>query len=613
MCAQAPHTPQALNRQLLGLKKHAMSFRVLQKATREKERKVMAAVYWWWRAARDVTDYLDGCYLANNISYNKTQTINFRPLLRLVSDNEMEEHDLHDWSKALRAIHADVDASPKHYAHNPIANIASFVKLKGGKQALARAGKSDDEDEGELDTNVTHFYTLNEAEFLPTLQQESKEYYSNPHANQKNINLAPLNSTRDGYSLVLVQQNDKGAHVIGSSNDAAQIDALLTKKYREDLTAVPLPLRCVLEPLHIANVPHVLATSVDKFIEYSNLKDKINSRKNELAHKRLIYRADTREFIVSCLQTAASVVIRAKPHKPVLVRKVGDVFLDTSVRKSIETRLLHQSMFNLFSVSDNAKFQVLSSQALRSHTLILSTKVEISDSDGVSAEQIKFHTTNLTHPSISFMPFYAKFGEARWQVINKEKEFTPQWTARLELNWLKGAVNAFVDEWLAEYGRKSNRAVNKTMSLTLTAPKMVLGYEFTDKKGFDNKKALTFDRGAAKGKARLSVRASDFAFALKQIADLEVTGKVTLQANANAVALSFATEASAYECWIPSCNTKGVRSSKHFTAYKPTQSADSKWFELMDKGADNEPEMAQDESKKLTKRIKQLRDRAKRK
>jgi len=570
-----PANKSDLDTELEHLRLDAANLNVLRKITRAQERRVMGDVFVWWQRARELDGYLEQCYASNDIAFNKTQAeVNFRPLLRLVTQNQISNNDLETWAKVMPKVLEDVAKSPKHYATNPAEKIAHFVEQKGGKRALAgyytsKTAINVTTDDAEIEPEL--LFTLEEAEFLHTLRSESQKHYAS------SVPLAPsaiptVKTTADGYSILLVKQSSGGTQLIGSVDNQRWVDDLMINTYRNDFEAMPVTMRSVLEIIHILNVPKSIASSADKFIEYSNLKDAWNVGKKELAVKRLIYRPATGDFLLSCQQVPSAVVVHAKPHANLMQRDVGDTFLSNSVRKSIETRLLHQSMFNLFEPSEADQYRVTSVPGVSAHSIRLSTKLEIADSADVKAASIVQRTENLNHPPISFIPFYEMFGEPRWQVDCKPADFTPAWAATLDLNWLRLASNDFFDQWIAEYGVKAKRAINNVLEFRARASELVLGFEYEKTLGFDSSKTLTLPSGKAAGSVEVNVRSMDFAFVLRQIADLNVTGALDIQADKHSVVLTFSTSANSYQCWIPACDLAGSRSTKHFTIYKPAQS-----------------------------------------
>ena len=594
---------KTLDAQLVQLVSDMGHFDVLQKLTNEQERLVMANVYMWWRDARQVDGYLDECYKQHNITHNKTRDgLNFNPLLKLCTSGNISSNDLTTWSKALKVLHKDFEAHPKHYAHDPIGSLCHFIKQKGGKTGLAgyHFESSDDEDLAIADVGL---YTLHETEFLPALQQAARTHFdAKPQAS---IALPALQTTADGYSVVIVKKQGNGYALVGTANDTKLINTALVATYQSDFEALPLTMRVVLEPLHILNVPKTLASSTDKLIETSNLIDAWDpKRRKEKAYKRLTYVADQQLFLLSNMQVDAGVVVKAKPKSEVITRKHGDLHLSNSTRQSIEVRLLHQGAFNLFKPSAEQKFKNVPAGFLAGCYVDLETKLDIESADGVTAADIKQHTTNLHHPPLSFMPFYKAFGDSRVQVINKTKRIKPAWHATVDLNWLRFAGAEFFDKWIVEYGKKSTRPVNKTLGLALASNAITIAYEFDDELGFDSVKQIALPSKSAKGAVELLMRSADFAFVVRQIADLNVLGDIELLADSDALVLKFETTASSYECWIPACDEKGERSSKHFNAYEVVQ---SDTFKMHIDPEDDVPEPTAEEMELLRANIERIK------
>jgi hypothetical protein len=599
-------TASALDVELEHLRIDVANLDVLRKMTRAQERRVMGEVFVWWQKARSIDGYLEQQYEANNITFNQTRSeVNFRPLLRLVTNNNISDNDLDTWAMVFPKVLEDVNKSPKHYADEPAEKIANFVNQKGGKRALAgyyTSNKAVNEAEPNAEMEPDSLFTIDESEFNHLLKIESENYYASLQS-QINISIPTVKTTEAGYSLVLVKQDGSKSNLIGSIDHAKIIAELIINTYRNDFEALPLTIRSILETLHILNVPKSLADSADKFIEYSNLKDTWNEGKKELAVKRLIYRPANKDFLLSCQQVPCSVVLVAKPKMPLIDREYGDTFLSIGTRKSIETRLLHQATFNLFTTDNKDHFRTTPSSGLSANSINLRTKLLIDDTDKVKAVKVIQRTINLNHPPISFIPFYLMFGEPRWQVINKPADFEPTWRSKLDLNWLRGASNQFLSPWITEYGKKAKRNVNALLNFSANDQTISIGFEYKEGIGFDSHFSIALPLSSSTGKVRLVVKSYDLAFVLRQIADLNVLGSIFIEADEFAVVLKFETTANNYECWIPACDLNGKRITKHFTVYEPTTSRDPE----VTYDPESEYEMTEGEFKQLSAKLKRLR------
>jgi hypothetical protein len=600
------HTQPNLDAQLATLQIDTANWNVLRKLSWDTERRIIAEVYVWWRSAVAIDGYLERCYEKNDITHNKKKDgVNFRPLLKLVTESQMDSNDLFFWSQALLKIHSEVESDAQHFEASPVESIEHYIETKGGKTGLAgyHKKKAPEPDEDEIELSEFKLFELSESEFLPVLQKEARAYYSSkPH--QAPIALPALHITDEGYSVVVVRKEGNGIVLVGTTNDPNLIDTALVKTYRNDFEALPLTLRSILEPLHILNVPRTLASSFEKYIENSDVRDTWdrNGRK-EKSYRRLIYRPATSDFLLSHMSVSVGSAVIAKPKTGLIERDKGDIFLPSSTRQSVEVRLLHQGLFNLFVPSSDDQYITVPPGHVASNFVSLETKVPVDDSNGVIANQIKRLTGNLKHPPLSFIPFYELFGKPRWQVAPNNDSFAPVWTAELSLDWLRDAATNFLDAWLKEYGNKAKREINRTLNIGLSDWQVCIGYEFDVATGYTLAQTLPLRDKASGSDIAVQVRSTDFAFALRQIADLNVQSAIKIQATKSAVVLYFETTASQYECWIPGCEDNGERDATHFTPYHPVQSAG-----LDFEPDDLEPEMTEKEKATLEANIKRLQN-----
>jgi len=561
-----PLTPAEL---LSAFQSRYESINAFKRQTRAEEAELWAEVYVWWESVRDLPDFLAQAYQQNSIAnYNKA-AINFRPLLRLVSKNEITESNLNLWVAALRTVHDDVQANPLHYRHDPVGAIKHFVLTHGGKTGLRNARMVDELDADDAPAESLLF-TLDDSAFLPTYQASLAAHY--PQVVSPILqNYLPLKLTQDGYSVVLVKKEAQGVVILGSSHDAGVVRNVALNHYRDDLEAAPITVRSVLEPLQILNVPRTIAQSATKFLEKSKVDDPWSDKGKEPSHKRLIYRPATQDFLLSQTQVNASVVLIAKPKSLLIQRTEGDIFLRTSTRQSIETRLLHGRAFNLFSTPDPDSFRTLPEGLLAANTVKLDNKLSINDERGISGALVEQHITNFSHPSLSFIPFYVSFGQPRWQVDAHPAAFHSDWQGEFDLAWLRDLDRQFLAPWIKEYGAKSTREDNKIFNLKFLDDRLTIGYEFS--KGlFDAHKALTLPTGS--GDVELLVKTQDFAFVLAQMAELPIRHPIKFKVGADALVLRFETAVSGYECWIPGATERGTRIANCFKVYDPMQTED---------------------------------------
>jgi hypothetical protein len=309
---------------------------------------------------------------------------------------------------------------------------------------------------------------------------------------------------------------------------------------------------------------------------------------------------------LSYRQVASSVVLIIKPISEIIDRKYGDVFLPITTRQSIETKLLHQRLFNLFYPNIEHKFNTSGENGFASHYLNLHTKVDIEDELDLSSSTVIRHVNNLNHSPFNFIPFYEMFGKPRWQTINKNESFEERWSALINFNELRNICNHFIENWIFEYGRKATRDLNKTLKLNFDVNEFEIEFEFDNGIGFDNKRLILLNSIRSSGKTSLIVNSVDFLFTLRQIADLGVTSNIDIKADGYVIVFKFSTGVNDYELWIPASDSSGKRLTKHFTSYKPEQSSDP--IELLEPD-DLVPEPSEDQMKIIEENIKRIKSR----
>lgn len=564
-----------LDQQLVELTKQTRQVLVMLQQANIENYKNLANIYLWWREVHKLKGYLEAKYAERAIESNNIQgKINFRPLLQLVTNGDIEKRRLNDWHKALNAIHVEFEGDKKAYANKKaVAGIVGFIQRENGITGLTGYYKNKGDDEAELvddsvDAAQLRYWVkeIDETEFTDTFVMEAKAFCES-HTSKVPATFAKLPTTQDGYSLVLVKKDGATCNVFGAVTDDKVINDMLTAVYRKDFSASPLPLRSVLEPLHLLNVPHVVAQNVDLYIENSKVDNAWLDDKKISADKRMTYKAKQKELLLSNVCVDAGVVVRAKPFSKLFDGVIGDLCLNRTLRRSIEVRLLHKAMFNMFSTNSSTTFVKNPVGHLYPFQLQLQNKMHITDEHGVAAAEVIAHTSNYQHPPISWQPFYKGYTPLHWQVDIADEKFVGLWHGGISMEMLRNLANDFWDKWLPEYAKKHKRDENKTIKLNFFKKSMMLAYELGAAGYASNE---TFDLAHGIGKLELLVRSTDIAFLMRQLADLCVLGEVTMAANQHGLSLSFKTDTHNYTCIVPACDAKGRRDAKLCKRYTPS-------------------------------------------
>ena len=559
-----------LDSQLKSLQRDSSRINSLVLQTRKDKYTLMAATYFWWLIAKDHADYLAKQYAAANITVepHKVKT-DFRSIMQLVSQKQIMEKDLAEWVRCLEIIHAEVKRAPDDYASkDAIQAVAHFINTNGGISGLARGSKAAKALPTLKAADNDDYFTLDEKEFNPCIFDEASKYHSQ-QASLPTIAANDITTNEHGYGLALVKDNGNNMVVVGAVNDPVFIQDALVRTYRSDFEAAPQTVRSVIEPLHVLNEPKVISRHRGKFIKESKIADPYNKDEKLLAEKRLIFRVETCDFLLSQIGVDASPVVVSKPLLPVIVGAKADLFLPCNTRKEVETKLLDAKDFNLFEASNENQFDFADTGFHASHTVALKTKVPIEDADGVSAETIKRHVHNLNHEPLRFMPFY-EYYEQTWQVEAATNKFVPTWYCNTEMDFIQHLDQQFLFEWLTKIGSMANRDMHKTFEIILSATAFEIRHE-KGKDDYDQSEQIPITSGSAHGTAKLEVRTADLVFVLHQLAGMKIKGPIAITANHAAVRFQFKTSANAFDCWLPAANGNGERMALLFQKYWPSQ------------------------------------------
>lgn len=565
-----------LQAELYGLRTEADSVRHQIKVSSAVERKFYAKAYLWWRKARDEKDFLADEYNKKGIAFKAGQnSISWRPLLKLVTDKMITKTDLDIWSRAFGVIHDDFDQDPGHYVHDPVGQIDYFIESRGGKTGVAgyhpKTTKVDEDDTTHTPEDAILFYDLNEDVIDDVFLELARDHYGHSPANA----LSPTSSTEftaDGFSLALLRRGSHGTEQVKTTALTNLVTDVLTNCYRADFEAAPLSLRCILEPLHIANVPLSISKSRDRFVEFAKLQAVDGAKDTVRTSRLLTYRYSIGDLLLSMAHVNSSVVVHATPNIALVSDAIADLVLLPYLRRSIEVRLLHQQMFNAFA-SPSAAFSRSVDLSVHRHLLSLPMKAAVTDylkRHEINQQQASRFIRNLRHDSISLVaPTHGSLPLSQPQ-FNAE-QFTGSWLASVTHEWLRRTVTAFFDLWIVEYGIKANRPMNRVLALYMDENFLHVGYELGSQTGFDSYKELPMDAGAIKGKAQIVVRSVDLTFVLRQICDLPITGQIDLEASNKALVLRFETDACRYAVAIPASDEAGIRRSDCFSKYTISQ------------------------------------------
>lgn len=555
-----------LTQSLLELQESASVVASQMRATNRAFYKHLAELYMWWRSATDVNGYLDAEYakLGRKLKKKVNYGINFAPLFWLAwgNDNGLTDDKCRRWSIALNKLNA-VYESEKQYHTDSVAKLENFIKSKGGVDGLVGSGSAqdseddvgEDDDDDTFDENGNATWNKPELpqfgvdEMLALLYDSARSFYSNSYA-PSTINLShTLPLTADSLGIVLVRKVGDSYQLIGASNDDSMAKPLAIQMYLRDFSVVPPSIRTLVELVSTQCLPLRLQPAYESLIDPASKKAGA-SRK---AIRRVMYRHDRGEFVLSPIRSESGVVTVARPVHPMLANAAKDVLLSTRSRRAIERRLVSSGDFNLYAPAHRDLIPEYPLQHVASHAMRI---------------QHRFAEREYVH--LDFWPFYNGLPSSCGQLVALDRSATaPTWQATLTLAWFRKFALDFTGPWVQSHGVHIKRGHQYVMRLLFT--ESALHVEFVYRDGvFENDHEIAVDQSPVSGqRIQVCVLSKDFIVAMQAIADLGVVSQIDVTVNADVIGVNFSTSGAAYCLSIPTCSLDGERSKTAFAQYVP--------------------------------------------
>lgn len=544
---------QALLKKFAHLRTEAAVVRKQDDSLRNATYKHFAQLYFWWLPAES-TGILTGLYKKHAIQFKRPagNSINFIPLIKLVWDKKVPTSFADRWSRALNEMHREVQAHLNHYDKDGVAKLAHWIKTEGGPSKLSGYFQEPDLD-GVVAEAEEMTDGLAEREIFSLLLTEATSWYANQSGGVAGTSSSQPVKLK-GFGLELFHNDGVSTRFVASWLNPAQIESAVIDCYRETLAALPPPLRFVAELIHLRSVPWSLVKVADKV------------RKSSLGGRewrdRFTLRSSMNDIVISPTKGVSGVVINAPLPLNLVLPFVNDLFLARYSVVAMERKLLWPRIFNLITQHGQG-FQPVPQKNVATQYLRLAWKNRYLNS------AVDFYPF-LQLPSIHLCPFYKGGVKVNDQVQCDGFKASPTFRHVVSPQWLHKANIEFFDPWVMTYGAKANRMINMTLGLTFDSTCVRIDYEYFQSSGFNNQVTVDFD-ALGVGQASLIVRSTDFAFTLRQIADLTLTSDLEIEASAALICLRFSTAAGPYTCWIPSCNKDAVRSAIGFSKYIPKE------------------------------------------
>ena len=457
----------------------------------------------WLLEAKTEFGYLENEY--KSLGYRTPKKvdygINYRPLLILAFGSDLSDSQIRTYSITLNKLVAELEENPAEYKKRKIEKLIKFIKnTKGGLDGLAgnTINKSNDI-ENELDEDKFDFIDSEAADTdteLGDIQTVNNEAAANEiivndvknkalrreallkliekldiyndsdalliTAYQKailkeDVKIDTKDKITQNFSLILAQHSKDGIKHIATNYDEKLIGDMLASILSRSFQVAARSVRPLFELIQTQCLPQSIADLADKLIDETTLLEGNRKRKYK-AHRRVMYRCGTDEFILSPINALSGVVSIVKPFFGVILADCStDVYMNIEGRDELERKLLRNFEFNLYNVHQFSDPPIPQYPQLDSASHVV---------------HLRHRTLQNECLNIAFWPFYDTLKQPQDQlVIDDEYVFTPTWHAHIDRNEIKSVYFEFLERWFKTkndryLGRPSHYNIQVTFSGT---------------------------------------------------------------------------------------------------------------------------------------------------
>jgi hypothetical protein len=557
-------TRQELLAQLDELKIIASESDVAYQRSRDFLYRGLVGTYLWWLEAKKIDGFLDEVYQHSGLAVNERDTKEkFTRIIRVVWNLDWSDRKgpkLQQWSNVLREIDQEYTNNKAAYRTAAAQKLYNLIDGAGGIRKFIGADKYSTADfealkEARHSNKKGRQQILDDAKIREKHIELGKTYFATKARSIVNIDTpAPIPVTSDGYTLALLRKapNSKSKYaILATLSDSNLVEDSIIASYKVGKDDLPHSLRLLTEIIATQSIPQAMEKHRAAMQDSFTIADANQERFKWTQNKRLLFRAKTKDIILSENRTECSVVARVTPKSfPISVD--SDTFLRVNDRTFVEHEIIQARNQALISV-DNDYLIPKSKDRDAAHTHALETTNKVT---GKKRTLYFYPTANLQEIS----QFQAD--------IDDKNLGDAVWGGHVNKLWLEYVNATFVSSWLVQEGARYNRSKNKVAQLNFARQRIKLQF-FGENGNFGKHKEFDIPSLEVWSKPhKLTVATRDLIPVLHGICGMDVVGKIGIYAYECAVHFELKTDLASYQIAIPSTNYKGKRSKTGFVGYR---------------------------------------------
>jgi hypothetical protein len=516
----------------------------------------LSSLYLWWREAQQIEGFLGELYEELNITTRKKNEENFVRVIRLawrIDWDGSRGASLQKWSKALKEIHHEYETNKEKYKFNATDALILFIRKNGGVSGLIKdKTESDDEtnDDDKKKTlkkkNKSQRQKDNEARLKVKNKELAELYFENDAKTITELDLhdVALATNDKNYAIALIRKKSDGYQVLSVTENDDLISDAMIRTYARQQDSAPMTLRVVNEIIQTQAYP----SEFEKFRHSLSLRSKIKDENNKPMKqiRRLIYRANEKDFLLSENRTDCSVVTIAKPRKFALNVK-EDIFLSANDRNFIEQEIIQKRNLAFYEIVGKQELIENKDDAVKaSHYIMCKYKI-----DGYIRNLYFYKTSTIKQ-------------ESNQQATFKPNEL-PKWKAEINKEWVSEFNVRFLVSWLRSFGSSVNQRRNQVLRLDVGKQVVI---HFDGENGVFSRHIKDFTKMThIEGEnLELHFHARDLIPTLHALAEQDVKGNIQLAASEHALVIQYKTAICDYSIAIPTTKKNGTRNKQAFAS-----------------------------------------------
>lgn len=482
---------------------------------------------------------------------------NFGPLLNQswYEKGKLPHNKANRWSRAMNMLIKMYEADSTMQT-DTLDRFLQILQSEGGmgklvtyKNSAANAEAGDEVGDIKMDVHLVKAKGFTKtSEQLKDLAKKGLSHFASKtglpviQINQQ----VPVND--DSLSLWVVKQSaSNDFELITATDKSNEIQKLMAKSYASDFGLLDSHVRVLAETTATQCLPASHQHIYTKLLEQA---DKNSGGQEKLAVRRVIYKEQTGEFLMSAIRLSSSVVTIATPKERVFDAVDHDLFMVTSSRRKFET-------------------EIVSKRNFASHTVCsddMNTPISVSH-HGSAAINLNEIGNKLGSFKLLFVPESTTV-ESLYQVdVDRNQLSGSLWSCDVRADWFKYFRDAFTSKWMESHGEHMSRDHQEVIEIKFQKSYVEIGF-YKEGKTFAHKVQINTFANAVGTKAFKSCFLSkDFAIAMQALGDMDITSKPVMKLHEGMLSICYETDAAKYELFIPRCDYIGNRNATGFKTY----------------------------------------------